>query len=137
MFSIPVTGCVVEWVGRCHFSWNILRDAVTFDYTGAVVCESSDDVRLEPRPDRDEADEFYDALTIHAPWMEVRAYRKDAPVRFHAETGRAWWFDADFIGKCYRTNKGVGRLQRAWRFRRMRRLLPFDDAVVAKIVSFM
>ena len=142
MFTVPIAGGVIEWNARCQYTGYLVTDSVSYDVAGKIVCRSRDDVRLEPCPDIEDADEVIEQMYVGpGPWIQLHLHDKDT--RFSPD-GAAWWFDDKFIGACYRIHKAIQILQKACR-RKMHRvrmellqeILPFDEAIVARICDFV
>lgn len=137
--NVRVTDCRAERIARCRRTGHVVSDPFPeLGISGTIVCRSRHDVRFEPWPPYCEPDEEDDEPGWFYADARVRISAFDGPpaMSLFADNGEARWVDWGFVGKWHRINRGFRLLQRAWRFRRLRLLLPFDAAVVARIRDF-
>lgn len=149
MFAVPVLWCTAEWVARCQYKDYLVYDAATFDVSGVLVCESGEGIRFVPTSrslSYDEADDYNDEVYVGpGPWIELYPYGWSPSLKMCPETLESRRFAPQFLGRCYRVHNAVRILQT--RFRRIRTAaafrqaarkgLAFDEAVIAKILSFL
>ena len=126
---VHVADCKAELIARCLRTGHSVSLGEEY-ISGTIVCKSCHDIRFPFCCPYEE--DFYTS-----PRVQLSAFGGPPAMSFSMETGETWWIDWEFLGKWVRINRGFRLLQRTWRLRRLTPLLPFDTAVVARIVSRM